>query len=128
MILETPDRHSCGGLFNANKGLYMLEKVMLSNGDTQYNDTTTAKSTSLTKKQVVILNLVIFAVLYLLLEVMVSTSRNIGLPVVMNYLISYWIIKSQIHKRTKNELIGFTWLISSIVLGIRILLGALLTA
>lgn len=82
----------------------------------------------MTNKQVVILNLVIFAVLHLLLEAAVNTSRNFGLPVVMNYLISYWIIKSQIHKRTKNELIGFTWLVSSIVLVIRILLGALLTA
>lgn len=104
----------------------MSEKVRLSNA---HNTKTTASEKGLTKKQIVIWNLVGFEFIHFVLEVAASTSsnshHNIGATVVINYLISYWIIKSQINQKSKKELIGYTWLIALVVFGARVLLGVL---
>ncbi len=106
----------------------MSEKVSLSNA---HNTKTTASEKGLTKKQIVIWNLVGFEFIHFVLEVAASTAsnshHNIGAAVVINYLISYWIIKSQINKKSKKELIGYTWLIALVVFGVRVLLGVLFT-
>lgn len=89
----------------------------------------TTKKTELTKKQIVICNLVGFEFLHFILEVIATTPNNssnhIGAAVVINYLISYWVIKPQIDKKSKKELIGYTWLIALFVLGTRALLGVM---
>jgi len=101
----------------------MPEKVSLSKA----HDVKTTYEKGLTKKQIVIWNLVGFEFIHFILEVAAATSGNssnhMGAAVVINYLISYWIIKPQISKKSKKELIGYTWFIALLVLGARILLG-----
>lgn len=106
----------------------MSEKISLSNAHTTK---TATHEKGLTKKQIVIWNLVGFEFLHLCLEVIATASDNyshsIGAAVAVNYIISYWIIKSQINKKSKKELIGYTWLIALIVFGVRVLLGVIFT-
>ena len=82
----------------------------------------------MTNKQVVTWNLIAFCVIYFFIEFIASidsgnTHHNVAMPVMWQYFISWWIIKGQIDKKTKGELVGYTWLVSICVLAARILLG-----
>lgn len=78
-------------------------------------------------KQIVFWNLATFAVIHLILEVALTSGTGIrtnpAYPVVMQYIISYWIIKSKIDKKDKSDLIKYTWLVSISVFAVRVILG-----
>ena len=82
------------------------------------------------KKQIVIWNLVAFGVVYYILlkaiSVDIQNPYHIVSPVVIQYLISWWIIKPQIDKKDKTSLIKYTWIVSISVFAVRVLLGFLL--
>lgn len=75
--------------------------------------------------------LIIFAVIHLFFEVIMSDvmgqdSSRAGVPVGVNFLISRWIIKSQLSKGKEFQnmiLMGLT--VSTVVFAIRLILGAL---
>jgi biotin transporter BioY len=81
----------------------------------------------MTNKQIVIWNLVAFAFIHLILEVALNMGSeiktNAAAPVLIQYLISYWIISSKVEKKDKKSLIRYTWIVSLSVLAIRIVLG-----
>lgn len=84
----------------------------------------------MTNKQIVVWNLIAFGVIHFILEVFLGAgtrgANNIAFPVVIQYLISWWIIKPQIDKKNKTSLIKYTWIVSISVFAVRVLLGFLL--
>ena len=82
------------------------------------------------KKQIVIWNLVAFGVAYYILlkaiSIDIQNPYHIVSPVVIQYLISWWIIKPQIDKKDKTSLIKYTWIVSLAVYLVRLLLGFIL--
>ena len=86
----------------------------------------------MTNKQIVVWNLVAFGAIHFILEVLLGAgtrgANNIAFPVVIQYLISWWIIKPQIGKKDKTSLIKYTWIVSISVFAVRVLLGFLLMA
>lgn len=78
-------------------------------------------------KKIVIWNLIAFGVIQFILEIALNSDSGIktnpAYPVVMQYFISYWIIKSQIDKKDKPDLIKYTWLVSILVFAARVILG-----
>lgn len=84
----------------------------------------------MTNKKVVIWNLVAFGIIHFFLEVVSNVGstmpNNIAFPVIIQYLISWWIIKPKIDKKDKNALIKYTWIVSLSVFAIRVLLGFIL--
>ena len=84
----------------------------------------------MTNKQIVILNLIAFSVVYFFIEIILSietgnTHHNVAVPVFWQYFISWWIIKQKMDNMMKKELIRYTWLVSIGVLLGRFLLGVL---
>ena len=82
------------------------------------------------KKQIVIWNLVAFGVIHFILEVALGAGtrnpNNITLPVIVQYFISWWIIKPQIESKDKKSLIKYTWIVALSVFAVRVLLGLML--
>ncbi len=78
-------------------------------------------------KQIVIWNLIAFGLIQCILEIALNSNSEIktnpAYPVVMQYFISYWIIKSKIDKKDKPSLIKYTWLVSVSVFAVRVILG-----
>ena len=84
----------------------------------------------MSKKQIVIWNLVAFGVAYYILlkaiSINIQNPSHIVSPVVIQYLISWWIVKPQIDKKDKAYLIKYTWIVSLAVYLVRLLLGFIL--
>lgn len=83
----------------------------------------------MTNRQIVIWNLVAFAVIQFILEVVMSANSpvktNVGAPVIIQYIISWWIIKSKINEKDKKDLIKYTWIVSICVFVVRVILGVI---
>tara|TARA_B100001059_G_C17719123_1_gene519667 strand:- start:625 stop:924 length:300 start_codon:yes stop_codon:yes gene_type:complete len=76
--------------------------------------------------------LIIFAVIHLFFEVIMSDamgqdSSRVGLPIIVNFLISRWIIKSQLSKGKEfQNMILMSLIVSSGVFAVRLILGTLI--
>lgn len=84
----------------------------------------------MTNKKIVICNLIGFALLHLMLEVMLKDPQPYAhvssAPVVWQFFISYWIIQRKMDTiKSKTDLIVYTWVVSVCVLAVRILLGVI---
>lgn len=78
----------------------------------------------MTNRQIVVWNLVAFAIVHFILEFVIRGANNrIGAFVIVNYIISYWIVQPQIDKRHGVDLATYTWLVSGCVLIVRCMLG-----
>lgn len=78
----------------------------------------------MTNKQVVIWNLIAFAFIHLIIET-ITNAGNGSSRVVIQYLISYWIISGKIDSKNKVDLVKYTWIVSVCVFIARLVLGTI---